>query len=545
MCGRTHVRNLICIFVNNNLSINVYITLLIMSRGLVYIHFMDFHGNNPLHNNDNLCEEVEISMIIIIALMLYIIIGTFIALLSRRYMIKGDPSDYFIARRSLGGFISAMTYAATTYSAFMMIGLVGLAYATGVGALGFELTYMVGTLFLLSLLAPRAWLLSRNKGFITSSSMLGVIYESKLLACITALIVLIALIPYSSIQLIGIAKLFEGLMGFRDAYLIGLVTACFLTITWSILGGLRGIAWTDAFQGIIMLFTSVFLLLWCIMWGFGDINNFINSSAHILTELNLGSIPNWYWNIKVFLAYTIPWIFFSVTNPQVVQRLYMPKNIHSLRKMIIYFAFFGLVYTAIVTLLGISIRVLAENGLIEMVNPYNKSLWNLVTPKFLNYVPTILAIFTIIGIMSAAISTIDSIILTLSSMIVKDVMLTIKKDFDKRHEVYIGQLLVIIFTVIAMLFAYLKPAFVVDLAVLSSTILLSFAPLTIGGFIIKRKPLVSLTILSALMGLLIVLINELLELIIDIDIASYIPLPIIILTLSSILYMLGFLIRKK
>lgn len=51
--------------------------------------------------------------------------------------------------------VSALTYSATTYSAFMMVGLVELSYASGVGALGFELFYLVGTLFLLSYYAPK------------------------------------------------------------------------------------------------------------------------------------------------------------------------------------------------------------------------------------------------------------------------------------------------------------------------------------------------------------------------------------------------------
>ncbi|HQQ11085.1 MAG TPA: sodium:solute symporter family protein, partial [Synergistales bacterium] len=40
--------------------------------------------------------------------------------------------EYFLADRKVGGFISAMTYSATTYSAFMMVGLVGLTYSSGI-----------------------------------------------------------------------------------------------------------------------------------------------------------------------------------------------------------------------------------------------------------------------------------------------------------------------------------------------------------------------------------------------------------------------------
>ena len=50
-----------------------------------------------------------------------------------------SASDFYIGGRQLSGMISAASYAATTYSAFMMLGLAGFTYRGGVGALGFEL----------------------------------------------------------------------------------------------------------------------------------------------------------------------------------------------------------------------------------------------------------------------------------------------------------------------------------------------------------------------------------------------------------------------
>jgi len=71
---------------------------------------------------------------IVILIGIYAILGTLIALYSRG---AKTQESFFIGDRNISGVVSALTYAATTYSAFMMVGLVGLAYATGVGALGF------------------------------------------------------------------------------------------------------------------------------------------------------------------------------------------------------------------------------------------------------------------------------------------------------------------------------------------------------------------------------------------------------------------------
>ena len=78
-----------------------------------------------------------------LAVAVYALIGLTVALIARRRM-GGGVNEFFLANRGLGGVVAALSYAATTYSAFMMVGLAGITYKLGVGALGFELTYLGG-----------------------------------------------------------------------------------------------------------------------------------------------------------------------------------------------------------------------------------------------------------------------------------------------------------------------------------------------------------------------------------------------------------------
>lgn len=55
----------------------------------------------------------------------------------------------------------------------MMVGLVGFTWAGGVGALGFELTYLMGTALLLVVFAPRFLLAGRRWGFVTPTELLS------------------------------------------------------------------------------------------------------------------------------------------------------------------------------------------------------------------------------------------------------------------------------------------------------------------------------------------------------------------------------------
>ena len=135
----------------------------------------------------------------LLAVGIWVIVGTLIAIASRKGLGKG-LSEYFIANRKIGGFVSALTYSATTYSAFMMIGLAGFTYKGGVGALGFELTYLAG-LMLVIFFGPRFWLVGKKFGYVTPAELLGDRYQNKGVAFVAAVLCLIFLIPYSAVQL--------------------------------------------------------------------------------------------------------------------------------------------------------------------------------------------------------------------------------------------------------------------------------------------------------------------------------------------------------
>ncbi|HNV94517.1 MAG: sodium/panthothenate symporter [Euryarchaeota archaeon ADurb.Bin023] len=391
---------------------------------------------------------------ILILIIIYAIIGSIVALFSKG---PNTQESFFIGSRNIGGIVSALTYAATTYSAFMMVGLVGLSYATGVGALGFELTYLVGTLFFLSYYGPKIWKIAREKGIVSPSGLLEERYGKKT-SKIVAIISLLALIPYTSVQLTGVGLILEtnSNLDFTTSILIvGVIIAL-----WAFVGGLRGVALTDSLQGAFMIIVSIFALIW-VAYRF--------EYTSLPSMGNLMYVPNAIWTPSFFIGLTLPWFFFALTNPQVLQRLFIPKDLHALRKMIIYFGFFGLVYTVIVTYIGISLKILTFQGLFPIVQ-YRDN----VTPTLLSLMPEWLSLLLALSIMAAAITTANSIVLTLSSMVSRDIL--------KEKGIFYGRISIVVLTIFIGLFAVRKISYIVELSVLSSTILLCVLPLIFGIF---------------------------------------------------------------
>ncbi|MEM0302157.1 MAG: sodium:solute symporter family protein [Archaeoglobaceae archaeon] len=393
-------------------------------------------------------------MLMVYALLSYLIIGTLIAILAKRKV--STDEDYYIAGRNVSGIVSALTYAATTYSAFMMVGLVGLTYLSGVGALGFELFYLVGTLLLLSYYAPKIWKLGKEKGLVTPGDLIASKY-GETTAKIMAVVVAIALIPYTSIQFVGISFLLGNSMSFEA----GVMLSAVIIALWALLGGLRSVAWTDAVFGLFMLSMAILAVFYA--------SSMVPANSDFSKLGELLYVPNTFWTPITFVSYTLPWFFFALTNPQVFQRIFIPKDEKSLRRMVVLFGFFGLVYTILVTLLGLQLRLLTEYGSFPKV--VNRDL---VTPTFLNMIPEWLAVAIGMSIFAAAITTANSIVLTLSSMFSRDLL--------KNRSVLAGRLFVVVITSAIAIFAVHKPAYIVDLAVMSSTILLCQLPLILGVF---------------------------------------------------------------
>src|SRR5680860_835842 len=405
---------------------------------------------------------------------IYVVFATLTAYLSREGK-QLSMSGYFLGNRQMGGFVSAMSYSATTYSAFMLIGLAGLTYSGGIGALGFELIYLAGVTLVL-IFGPRFWLVGKHYGYVTPSEMLGDRYQNKTVAVVSALCSVVFLIPYAAVQLAGVGYLMSGMTDGAIGFTSGTVLATILAIVFSLVAGLRSVAWTDSLQAIVMIISATLVVLFVVN-ELGGIGSFFDTiqSDHPGTL----SVPGTgFFTFSTFLGLTLPWIFFSISNPQVSQRLFTPASMKDLRRMLLGFMVFGFIYTL----------VSVTWGLAALIQFPDLETGDLATPMLLSsdLVPTVLGIIVMIGIIAAAVSTIDSIMLTLSSMLTRDVVLVAKPDTTEAQQLVVGKLILPVIAVMAYLFAQLELNLIAVLSVSASAGLLVVVPPIIGAFFWKR-----------------------------------------------------------
>lgn len=475
---------------------------------------------------------MELHLVFPIVFALYIVFGTVIALLSRRLGVK-TTADYFVAGYRLGGFLASMTYAATTYSAFMMLGLVGYSYATGIASLGFELIYLVATVGFLTLIGPRIWRLARERKWITPSEMLSDLYVWRPLGISVALIYMVSLIPYVAAQLKGVSEITSSL---GLSYGVGVLIASIILATWIILAGIWSVATTDAYQGVLMVSSAIALIAWTTAFLMPSKGISLAKAVNSLVNSSSGNLLDLTWSPEFFISMSTPWIFFAITNPQVVQRIYMPKDERSYKVMVKYFAFYGFTYTLITVSLGLLFRAYASIALDPIVEQALIRDRDSVTPTFLKLAHPLLASVVYVGIIAAAISTANSIVLTVASSITRDLYERITHTPNQRVSKAVTAISIASLTITAALVAYYRPAFIVDLSVLSSVMLIPLAPITLLGVYSKPSKAKSYSALASLLtgcGLTMALAITKGPVRVLREALMGVPIPLLILTIST------------
>ncbi|MFW5999281.1 MAG: sodium:solute symporter family protein [Halanaerobiales bacterium] len=406
------------------------------------------------------------------AVAIYIVAGCAVAFAARAGLKKG-VIEYFLGGRKIGGVGAALSYSATTYSAFMMVGLAGYTYSGGVGALGFEFVYLAG-LVLVAFFGPRFWLVGKKYGYVSPYEMLADRYGNRWIAVFSSAAACVFLIPYLSVQLMGVGYLVSGVSGDSIPFYFGVLLAGVLAIAWVLIAGLRSVVWTDSLQSLIMIVVSLAILLYIVYNHLGGFLGFFHTLESDYSEYLAVPGPGFF-DFKTFLGLTLPWFFFSISNPQVSQRLFIPDSLKSMKTMVKGFLIFGFIYTLVSILWGFSALVLIpglENS-------------DMATPTLLgsSYVPTVLGLIAMIGIMAAAVSTVDSIMLTLSSLVVRDLY----DNFSKNgRQMVVARIVIILIALIGLWFAGLQLDLIATLSVASSVGLLVAVPMIFGAFFWRR-----------------------------------------------------------
>ncbi len=182
-----------------------------------------------------------------------------------RYSKKNDTvDDFYLGGRKLGPFVTAMSAEASDMSSWLLMGLPGVAYLTGLAEASWTaIGLAVGTYMNWLIVAKRIRRYSHQLGAITVPQFFSKRWgdERNLLSAIAAVVIIIFFIPYTASGFSACGKLFSTLFGVD--YFPAMLVSAAVIVLYTVLGGFLAASFTDLIQSIIMTVALVVVL------GFG------------------------------------------------------------------------------------------------------------------------------------------------------------------------------------------------------------------------------------------------------------------------------------
>jgi len=171
---------------------------------------------------------------------------------------KADSEDYFLGGRSLGPVLSSLSSGASGSSAWVAMGLVGLAFASGLRAYWLIPGVFIGIGFNWFCLAAPMQRTAQETGAVTIPDLLSMRFGERfpLIRVLSVLVILSAMFLYVAAQMAAAGQMFAQVFPGLE-YRFGVVIGVGIVLAYTVFGGFRAACWTDLFQSLMMLVALV------------------------------------------------------------------------------------------------------------------------------------------------------------------------------------------------------------------------------------------------------------------------------------------------
>lgn len=172
-------------------------------------------------------------------------------------------NEFYLGGRKLGPLVTAMSAEASDMSSWLLMGLPGVAYLSGVAEAGWTaIGLAVGTYFNWLIVAKRL----RRYTIVAGNSFTIPEFFSRryrdgrhILTCIAAIVILVFFVPYTASGFKAVGTLFNSL--FQVEYHVAMLIGAVVIIGYTVLGGFLAVSTTDLIQSIVMTLALIMIVL--------------------------------------------------------------------------------------------------------------------------------------------------------------------------------------------------------------------------------------------------------------------------------------------
>jgi len=386
----------------------------------------------------------------IIVLATYMVAMILIGWIAKRRTHGASTVDYFLGGKVTGALVLFFTMQATQLSGNSFFGFTGIAYRTG---LMWVISICMISLIVIVQMSyvPRLYLLSKLNGYITPADYYADRYQSNAIRLLVAGITIVAMLPYLIIQAEASGHAFAGLTSGQIPYWAGVVFVCAVMLIYILLGGWRGVVWTDAVQGIL-LSSALIIVTVVVVRAAGGIPGIVDelqssNVALIQAPETLRHLSrSW---LSLLLVSSIGFAMY----PQAIQRIYAARNESALKTSLSLMLVVPYMIGGCTLLLGLAAAV-THPGLsgVESDRVFSLLLNELIKNHYW------LVIFVLCGVLAAIMSTASSVILTLASMFTRDIYEVIwHRETEHAASTSVGRVFMVVL-IVAVALLSLKPS---------------------------------------------------------------------------------------
>lgn len=372
------------------------------------------------------------------------------------YKKTSNLSDYMLGGRGLGPAVTALSAGAADMSGWLLMGLPGAIYASGLVEAWIAIGLTAGAYLNWLFVAPRLRVYTQvTKDSITIPSYLDnrLRDTTKLLRIASGIIILVFFTFYVSSGMVSGGKFFESSFGYD--YHTGLLVVSAVVVAYTLFGGFLAVSYTDFLQGLIMVIALIAVPAFGIFLtgGIGDTIDSIKAvnSEHLsllpATATAAGIISSVAWGLGYFGQPHIIVRFMAISSV---------KETKSARRIGIGWMIFSLGGAILTALVGVA--YFQQQGL--TLN--DKETVFIVLGQIIFH-PFIAGII-LAAILAAVMSTISSQLIVTSSALIEDIYKALfKKDATDAHYVLAGRIAVLAVAIFAAVIAWNPESSILDL----------------------------------------------------------------------------------
>ena len=399
------------------------------------------------------------NIIILAAIILYLGMVVWIGVICSKK--NSDVGDFYLGGRKLGPVVTAMSAEASDMSSYLLMGVPGLAYLTGLAdATWTAIGLALGTYLNWLIVAKKIRLYSHGYQAITLPDYFSKRFgdDKHVITLISAALIVIFFIPYTASGFAACGKLFHSLFG--ADYMTAMVLSALVIVCYTLMGGFSAVCTTDLVQSIVMSIALITVMVFGIS----------NAGGFTAVMDNARSLPGYFSLTKLYdattgnassyggiipIISTLAWGIGYFGMPHILVRFMSIEDEKKLvlsRRIATIWVVIAMTVAVFIGVVGLGMVKYGSIGALDDPETVIMAITNLLSKH--GILPALLAGVILAGVLAATMSTSDSQLLAAASGISQNVV----KDFlgikiSEKRELFLARITIIIIAVVGVLMA--------------------------------------------------------------------------------------------